>query len=305
MGGAAMPQSPATNEANARPDVSAEGVRPSSPAEVKYVLRSGRRCYPALHCDCNCHHDPLPRFGSRLVHEAECSNPTFCSMSGHGDNCGGEWEDCGCIHPDHCGTSGGRPPHPSTVNARRELDEWVACGGFQNLKESSHAWGDAPADLPESDRDTASPLAIPRHPQWTSADLRFRRSVYLRSMHDVIEGEECADTVEDLAWQMDDFLIPSLSGRRGSPGQPCWIYFIMTEECPTRIKIGRTLTLKSRFSNLQTASPMDLRLVAAFRGTSLHEAALHQAFADCRVRGEWFAPSYELIDLIRIIQVEG
>ena len=55
-------------------------------------------------------------------------------------------------------------------------------------------------------------------------------------------------------------------------------------------KIGRTKCPKQRFSNLQTACPFDLILIAGIRtpSASLVEAHYHDGLAEYRVKGEWF-----------------
>lgn len=65
------------------------------------------------------------------------------------------------------------------------------------------------------------------------------------------------------------------------------------------IKIGVSFNAAQRVSELQTACPFDLRLIATIPGaTERDEQALHERFAAHRVRGEWFVPSPEIMAFI-------
>lgn len=56
------------------------------------------------------------------------------------------------------------------------------------------------------------------------------------------------------------------------------------------VKIGRTRDFSARLKGLLTASASDLARVAVWpcENSAQHEASTHQAWSDCRVRGEWF-----------------
>jgi hypothetical protein len=77
------------------------------------------------------------------------------------------------------------------------------------------------------------------------------------------------------------------------------IYFIQAELIG-RIKIGftRKPDLGPRLCELQTASPVKLQILAAIPGDKLTEKELHERFHHCRVQGEWFDPSPELVRFI-------
>jgi len=60
------------------------------------------------------------------------------------------------------------------------------------------------------------------------------------------------------------------------------------------IKIGYTRYPRRRISNLQTASPVQLRLVAVIEGRRADEAKLHEDLRAYRIRGEWFADCPEV-----------
>lgn len=65
-------------------------------------------------------------------------------------------------------------------------------------------------------------------------------------------------------------------------------------------KIGYTgkESATSRLSELQTASPYTLEILAECPGDLMLEGALHHRFRDCRVRGEWFSLTPELAGYI-------
>lgn len=62
-------------------------------------------------------------------------------------------------------------------------------------------------------------------------------------------------------------------------------YLIKAEGSPL-VKIGFASNPKKRLASLQTGQPMTLSLLWSTPGN--YEDALHEAFADRRVRGEWF-----------------
>ncbi|MET9568494.1 GIY-YIG nuclease family protein [Streptomyces virginiae] len=54
------------------------------------------------------------------------------------------------------------------------------------------------------------------------------------------------------------------------------------------VKIGWTTDPNRRIADLQSGSPLALRVLGTFEGNAELEAALQAHFADQRVRGEWF-----------------
>lgn len=72
-------------------------------------------------------------------------------------------------------------------------------------------------------------------------------------------------------------------GRRG------FLYLIETMEGPSRVKIGFADDVTARFKGLKVASPVELRLRAAWSScTMAHEWDAHQAVRELWVHGEWF-----------------
>ncbi len=72
------------------------------------------------------------------------------------------------------------------------------------------------------------------------------------------------------------------------------VYFIQSDGGP--IKIGKSKNVWGRLNKMQSDSPGQLRILAT--STSLDESDLHCRFAQHRIRGEWFSPATELLELI-------
>ncbi len=76
------------------------------------------------------------------------------------------------------------------------------------------------------------------------------------------------------------------------------LYFAQAEGIG-RIKIGFTDgDVSARLADLQTGSPVPIRLLGTLAGTLEDEKDLHRRFGAARVCGEWFEPTPELLALI-------
>lgn len=66
------------------------------------------------------------------------------------------------------------------------------------------------------------------------------------------------------------------------------------------IKIGRSYDPIKRMAALQSASPVQLRMLFTARcgDLDLDESALHARFAQYRLHGEWFEPAPEILAYI-------
>lgn len=84
------------------------------------------------------------------------------------------------------------------------------------------------------------------------------------------------------------------------------IYYIACT-ATERLKIGYTRgEPEVRLKQLQTGSAADLRLIACHPGGPEVERQLHDKFASCRARGEWFEMSESLFEhLSMIVWLEG
>lgn len=76
-----------------------------------------------------------------------------------------------------------------------------------------------------------------------------------------------------------------------------YVYFVQSVEGGP-IKIGHACNLDSRLSALQSGNPTDLRVLAAFVADEDTEDALHDLLRSVCVRGEWFHPVSDLVELI-------
>ena len=78
------------------------------------------------------------------------------------------------------------------------------------------------------------------------------------------------------------------------------VYFIQAENGP--IKIGMSDCPIIRLKALKTGSPVPLKLIKQISCTTkkskLLEKALHVKFKNCRLHGEWFHPTDELLKYI-------
>ncbi len=79
------------------------------------------------------------------------------------------------------------------------------------------------------------------------------------------------------------------------------IYFIQCATGP--IKIGHGTNVEYRLSNLQMGNPNRLTLLTWFpcADPQQTEVELHERFTAHRLRGEWFSPAPELVELVRQI----
>lgn len=74
-----------------------------------------------------------------------------------------------------------------------------------------------------------------------------------------------------------------------------YIYFISNGES---VKIGFSKDPEKRLKNLQTANPVELKLLYFEKGNSNIESRLHKLFSKDRIQGEWFNFSDEILEFI-------
>lgn len=85
---------------------------------------------------------------------------------------------------------------------------------------------------------------------------------------------------------------------------PCekgaYIYFAQARNEDGFIKIGYAKDLSRRRTNMRTATPYPVDIVASYYPDDhrAHEAFLHEKFKHVRVRREWFLPTPQLLALI-------
>lgn len=76
-----------------------------------------------------------------------------------------------------------------------------------------------------------------------------------------------------------------------------WIYAIRAGHTGP-VKIGITNSPAKRLATLQQANSDTLRGLACWRDFPFVEKQLHAEFQHARIRGEWFRPIPELLDLV-------
>lgn len=81
------------------------------------------------------------------------------------------------------------------------------------------------------------------------------------------------------------------------------VYFIGGETGP--IKIGLSGAPNFRLASLQIGSPVPLRIMATLSGDLETELAYHTRFAACRLHGEWFERTPELLAEIERLSSRG
>lgn len=80
---------------------------------------------------------------------------------------------------------------------------------------------------------------------------------------------------------------PVITLHRPKLNQSGWAYAISDSD-RRLVKIGMSADVPRRLRGLQTSSPRKLEVLWQREGGAALEAHLHEAFADQRVRGEWF-----------------
>lgn len=85
-----------------------------------------------------------------------------------------------------------------------------------------------------------------------------------------------------------------------------YVYFFQSFGPGREIKIGYAREVERRLSALRIGSPYEIRALAWFWAADPSEAetSLHHRFAPWSVRGEWFAPTPELLALCDEIRDE-
>lgn len=76
------------------------------------------------------------------------------------------------------------------------------------------------------------------------------------------------------------------NGRGALPTRGTFVYIFTLED--RWAKIGVSANVRHRYQTLSTGLPIELKPILVAPGTMRHEHELHDAFAEFRVRGEWF-----------------
>jgi hypothetical protein len=73
-----------------------------------------------------------------------------------------------------------------------------------------------------------------------------------------------------------------------------WVYFVQWASTPWMVKIGFSSSPRDRFASFLTSSPDTLVVLKIFEGNIDDEKDLHEKFAACRDKREWFRLSPSL-----------
>ena len=85
----------------------------------------------------------------------------------------------------------------------------------------------------------------------------------------------------------------------GPGGRMTWIYILQCGEGRyAPVKVGRSDDPAARAKRTQTFNPYEIKVVAKFRLPSHMERELHHRWAGENLRGEWFKPNDEMLEII-------
>lgn len=77
-----------------------------------------------------------------------------------------------------------------------------------------------------------------------------------------------------------------------------WVYCIRADTPDRIIKIGHATRVKFRLCGLQGSSPVQLSLIGLIQAPAGTEIVFHEALAEHRLHGEWFAPHERTLALV-------
>lgn len=80
------------------------------------------------------------------------------------------------------------------------------------------------------------------------------------------------------------------------------LYFVRAGDA---LKIGRTINIVNRLGKMQADSHEEVDCLLLLRGLGYQEATWHRAFADERIRGEWFTWSPEVEKAFQCLRAGG
>jgi hypothetical protein len=80
------------------------------------------------------------------------------------------------------------------------------------------------------------------------------------------------------------------------------VYFVRPVGWQGPVKIGYTTLIRDRIANISLWAPFELEVLGTIAGPASLERRFHAKFVDQRERGEWFAWSEELGNVIAAVQ---
>lgn len=76
------------------------------------------------------------------------------------------------------------------------------------------------------------------------------------------------------------------------------IYFLQVDIPNGPIKIGYSRNPRRRVKGIRSGFPYRLRVLGYTLGSLARERRYHKLFSECRIRGEWFSPTAQLLRFI-------
>lgn len=84
----------------------------------------------------------------------------------------------------------------------------------------------------------------------------------------------------------------------------CWVYAAQIEGCGP-VKFGATSDPDARLRSLQAWTPHEITLLVKVKAPHLAEKWLHNALRFWRIRGEWYAPTDEVLSALNYMRAHG
>jgi hypothetical protein len=126
---------------------------------------------------------------------------------------------------------------------------------------------------------------------------------YDSGLHEPRTNAEQSETDGDFRVSFESRAYRRFASARRGEIQPTDLYFILAGK--SAVKIGRAVDVWKRIQNMQTNNHEELNCVLRLVGRGQEEPVWHRAFADYRVRGEWFDWSSEVQDAIQCAREGG
>ena len=124
--------------------------------------------------------------------------------------------------------------------------------------------------------------------------MTSRAFVSVERRFETLEREE--EPRDDWQPVLRDLPIPS-KGEYIGPREEC-VYFVQEgDDGPVKIGTAGLRNVMSRVGGLQTGNPRKLHLRRVVRGGAGLEVTLQRRYAAHRIRGEWFEPHPELLEI--------
>src|SRR5574341_990798 len=90
------------------------------------------------------------------------------------------------------------------------------------------------------------------------------------------------------------YFMPPEKPRKGAFKSPSVVYYVTSDARPGQVKIGTSVRLETRLSELSECGRYQVTVLATERGDVSHERARHREFGKLRLDGEWFTLDWPL-----------